>query len=381
MQSINQHIVDTTIQALPEGYEAVVFTGADIKIEKPHELVKTCEHSPVSLISRFKCWIGFYKDVMSWVKVNRNENIGLIYAVSNPPINSFLGVKLAKIYRAKFIYMEWDIYPQIIEESINNAFAKTVCKVWHWLNNIYLPQIDKLLTIGTHMSQSISNPVHKSIDVTIIPIYTDVDVMKPIPKEKNRFRIELGLLESFVVIYSGKMGIGHNIPLILDAADRLEESYPDIKFLLIGFGPGYEQAKKRIDAGSKNIILLDPQPDDVFPYSMASGDIGIVSEEVKLAKLFLPSKSYDMMACGLPLIGICTENDDLQELIQSNDVGSIVTDNSPETLANTIVKYYSNKNELAAKGNTARKLVENKYSRENVIRQYKDVFKEVTTIT
>lgn len=378
MQSINQHLVDTYIWALPEGTEAVVFTGTEIKVNSPHSVIKTPPHSPISLLSRFKCWMAYANSVHKWVVAHRNEKVDLIFAVSNPPINSFLGVWLKKKYHAKFVYMEWDIYPQVIEETIGVAPVKWLCRLWHMANNRIFGKIDKILTIGEKMKETISKPVKKPIDVTVVPLYTDVERMKPVPKEENKFREKMGLQDKFVIIYSGKMGIGHNIPLILDAAAMLEKEYPDIMFLMIGFGPGYELTDERVKCGAKNIVLLRPQPDDIFPFSMASGDVGIVSEEEKFAHLFLPSKSFDMMACGLPIIGITTDDDDLHNLIESNCVGKCVTDKQAETLKNTILHYYVNREELQRTGQNARNTAINQFSRSSISMLYKQIFKSIS---
>ena len=377
MQSINQQIVDTTLQALPEDSVVTLLTGTDIVLAAPHTVVKTTEHSPKSLLSRLKCWWAYYMDVKRWYAHHKRAHVDLIYAVSNPPINSFIGLWLKKKFDAKFVYMEWDIYPQIIEQSIRALPVKLVCKMWHMVNNRAFPKIDLMLTIGECMKQSICEPVCKPINISVVPICTDIIRMKPVPKTENPFRIEHSLEDKFVVIYSGKMGIGHRIPLILDAAKCLENEYPEVVFLMIGNGPGYEETKRRIEEGAKNIILLEPQPDSVFPYSMASGDIGIVSEEAKLAKLFLPSKSYDMMACGMPIVGICTECDDLQHLIEDNGVGLCVKDGSAQTLAESIVLLYQDEELRSEWGAKARMLVEKHYSRDTIREQYREIFLSV----
>lgn len=377
MQSINQQIVDTTIQALPEGSVVTLLTGTDVCLAAPHIVVKTAEHSPKSLLSRLKCWWAYYRDIKRWYSQHKHNRVDMIYAVSNPPINSFIGLWLKKKFGAKFVYMEWDIYPQIIEQSISALPVKLVCKMWHMANNRALPKIDRMLTIGECMKQSICEPVCKPINISVVPIYTDIIRMNPISKTENPFRIEHSLQDKFVVIYSGKMGIGHRIPLILDAAKCLENEYPEVVFLMIGFGPGYEDTKKRIEEGAKNIILMEPQPDSVFPYSMASGDIGIVSEEAELAKLFLPSKSYDMMACGMPIVGICTECDDLQHLIEDNGVGLCVKDGSAQTLAERIIHLYQNGQMRTDMGCKARMLMEKYYSRDTIREQYREIFLSV----
>lgn len=374
IQSINQHLVDTYIAALPEDTEAIVFTGTEIRVAVPHSVVKTPPHSPRSLISRFMCWGAYANAVRKWYVKHKREKIDLIFAVSNPPINSFLGVWLKKKFHAKFVYMEWDIYPQIIEETMNSILVKCVCKIWHIANNRVFRKIDRMLTIGEKMKLTICEPLKTPVDVLVVPLYTDVDRMKPVSKEENFFRRKLGLLDKFVVIYSGKMGIGHNISLILDAAALLEKEYQDIVFLMIGFGPGYDLTDERIKQGAKNIVLLRPQPDDVFPFSMASGDVGIVSEEDKFAHLFLPSKSFDMMACGLPIIGITTNDDDLHNLIDLNDVGICVTDKRAETLKNAILQYYENPMLLNKTSVRARKTVIDQYSRERIQKEYEGIF-------
>ena len=40
-----------------------------------------------------------------------------------------------------------------------------------------------------------------------------------------------------------------------------------------------------------------------------------LTQEERLAHLFLPSKTYSMMACGMPVIGLCSNKDDLKELL------------------------------------------------------------------
>lgn len=377
MQSINQHLVDTYISALPERTEAIVFTGTEIKVDAPHSIVKTPPHSPLSLVSRFKCWLAYAIAVRKWFKANKKKKVDLIFAVSNPPINSFLGVWLKKKFHAKFVYMEWDIYPQVIEETIGTVPVKCICRLWHMANNHVFPQIDKILTIGEKMKESICKPVKSPINVSVVPLYTDVERMKPVAKKENEFRRKLGLEDKFVVIYSGKMGIGHNIPLILDAAAMMENEYSDIVFLMIGFGPGYKLTDERVKCGAKNIVLLEPQPDDIFPFSMASGDVGIVSEEEKFAHLFLPSKSFDMMACGLPIVGITTVDDDLHNLIESNCVGKCVTDKQAETLKNAILYYYNNREELQRAGINARNAVVSQYTRSSISNLYKQIFESI----
>ena len=340
-------------QALGEDADIDIITGSQVRgntIESP-------KHDPRSFKSRLICWWKHYRFVMSWAKRHRDTHYDLIFAVSNPPINSFLGLKLKKLFHAPFVYMNWDLYPQVIEESMSNPVVQMVCKGWNWWNSRNYPKIDRMLTIGTVMAESLVKPLKTPIPVEVLPIAVDIDYLKPISKEENPFCIENDLVDKFVVLYSGKMGLGHNIELILEAAEKLKENR-NICFVFIGDGPKYPVVENFIkEHHSENIKLFPLQPDNVFPYSMACGDVGVVAQEAKMAHLFMPSKTYSMMACGQAILGIGTDHDDLYRLIHEYGIGRCVVDGELDSLVQTIEELFGDYRKLevlkAASRNTA----------------------------
>lgn len=372
-QVIPQWYVDLLTQALGEDADIDIITGSQVRgntIESP-------KHDPRSLKSRLICWWKHYRFVMSWAKRNRDTRYDLIFAISNPPINSFLGLKLKKLFHAPFVYMNWDLYPQVIEESISNPIVLMVCKGWHCWNSRNYPKIDRMLTIGTVMAESLVKPLKTPIPVEVLPIAVDIDYLKPIPKEENPFCIENDLMDKFVVLYSGKMGLGHNIELILEAAEKLKKNR-NICFVFIGDGPKYPVVENFIkEHHSENIKLFPLQPDNVFPYSMACGDVGIVTQEAKMAHLFMPSKTYSMMACGQVIVGICTEHDDLHRLLSDGCFGRAVTKASAEELALQIEELYNNTMQVIEMKVAARKAIEDTYSNKCIQGSYRRLFEMI----
>jgi len=311
-----------------------------------------------------------------WIKNNKDKHYDLIFAVSNPPVNSYVGLKLKKVFKAPFLYMNWDIYPQCIDYMIKNPLVHIGCKFWHRWNSKNYKKIDKMLTIGNVVAESINNDIKNKIDIDVIPIAVDTNRLKPIDKAENPFCEKHGLKDKFVVLYSGKMGYGHNIELILAAAERLKKN-KDILFMFIGEGQKYELVKKAIkNQKESNINLLPFQPEDILPFSMASGDVGIVAEEKEMAHLFMPSKTYSMTACAMPVIGLCSENDDLQRLIENNELGFAVKDENVDTLCEAIEKLYNEKETLNRYKERARKCTEEKFAFSVVEENYKALFEK-----
>lgn len=372
-QVIPQWYVDLLTRALGEDIDIDIITGSHVQgntIESP-------KHDSRSFKSRLICWVKHYRFVMSWAKRNRNTHYDLIFAVSNPPINSFIGLKLKKMFHAPFIYMNWDLYPQVIEESISNPIVQIVCKGWNWWNSRNYPKIDRMLTIGSVMAESMVKPLKIPIHVEVLPIAVDTDYLKPIPKTKNPFCIENDLIDKFVVLYSGKMGLGHNIELILEAAEKLKEN-KGICFVFIGEGPKYPVVENFIkEHHSENIKLFPLQPGDVFPYSMACGDVGIVTQEAKTAHLFMPSKTYSMMACGQAVLGIGTDHDDLYRLIQSNKLGICITNQSTDELTERIRKLSDTTDIIDSYQHNARETAVNEFSLSVIQEKYRLLFDEL----
>ena len=369
-QVIPQWYVDLLTEALGENVHIDIITGSQVQ----GNVIPSPKHDPSGFKSRLICWWKHLRFVNQWAAEHKNEQYDLIFAISNPPINSYIGLKLKKQFRAPFIYMNWDLYPQVIEQSIGNSIVQLACKAWNRWNSKNYPKIDRMLTIGDVMAESLVKPLKRPISVDVLPIAVDTDCLRPIPKEQNPFCKEHGLTDKFVVLYSGKMGLGHNIELILDAAEKLRGNRA-ICFVFIGEGPKYSVVENFIaEHRSENIKLFPLQPNDVFPYSMACGDIGVVTQEAEMAHLFMPSKTYSMMACGQAIVGIGTDHDDLYRLIQKEKIGVSVTEANAEVLVTKIEALFSDKAALAVYQRNARKTAEEKFSLDVIQDRYCRLF-------
>ena len=374
-QAIAQNELDQIVSAFPENSEITFLTGSPVS-HPDVEIVKTASHDPASLKSRLICWMKYGRDVRSWAKQHAGEHFDLIYGISNPPINAHLEVWLKKRFGAPCIYMNWDLYPQIIEGTYHNPVVQLICRIWHLYNSACYPKIDQMITIGSVMAESINAPLKRKIDIKIVPIACNTDLMRPRVSNGNPFLAEQNLEGKFIVLYSGKLGFGHNICCFLQAAELLRD-YPDIVFLFIGKGPRCAEVEEAIRLGAKNVRMLPYQPEDVVPYSMASGDVGIVSQEKKIAHLFLPSKTYTMMACGMPVVGLCTEHDDLKRLIEDSHAGFAITEHDPQKVAACIKKLYQDRELQRMLAQNARTYVVSHFSEPAVIEQYRKVFQSV----
>ena len=88
-----------------------------------------------------------------------------------------------------------------------------------------------------------------------------------------------------------------------EACIRNLSQNPDVIFLIIGDGDRRKWLETDIRKRKlKNCKLLPLQAVDKIPYSFASADLAIVSLGTMASGLSLPSKTFNFMSAGLPLL-------------------------------------------------------------------------------
>ncbi|OPX22707.1 MAG: hypothetical protein B1H04_04640, partial [Planctomycetales bacterium 4484_123] len=94
-----------------------------------------------------------------------------------------------------------------------------------------------MITLGRHMAETLRRHLADWGDVPLYVIdnWADTDFIRPLAKADNPFARRHGLVDKFVVSYSGAFGATHDMESIVAAAEALLD-LPDVHFLLIGGG-------------------------------------------------------------------------------------------------------------------------------------------------
>ena len=116
-------------------------------------------------------------------------------------------------------------------------------------------------TIGSVMAENLTDQFNVKRTnlghVGVIPPWADTDKIKPIDKDNNPLNCEFGQEGKITILYSGNMGISHDIDSILQAAKILKNE-ENIAFLLIGEGEKWQDAvdfQKDNELSPENIAM------------------------------------------------------------------------------------------------------------------------------
>lgn len=306
------------LEAFSEEYdELILCAGVIVPRSRPlPENVKVERTIPYNRTSK---WQRIYTWSIAFIKVLYlilfKYRKATLFLVSNPPFTTFLPL----FCKNPFFILIYDVFPDALVKHHVFSAKSIIIRFWEKVNkNVYARAL-RIFTLSKGMSNLISKYAPNTA-IEVVPIWSDNDFLKPLPRAENIFLQEQDLLNKFVVLYSGNLGRSHDVEILVDLAARL--SREPFFFLIIGEGDKYQSLSQLIaNSGLSNIRLLPWQPVEKVPYTLASADIGVVSLGKEASLLSVPSKTFSLMSVGVPILGIADHKSELADLISRYNLG------------------------------------------------------------
>lgn len=291
-----------------------------------------------------------FKRIFSWLKgslamfwiVLVHYRKAHIVAITNPPFTVFIPWLLG----CSFDLLIYDIYPDTL---VQYGYAKKtgiIYKVWAKLNRIAFKKARKIYTLTEGMKRLTSSyVVEPNKEVMVVPLWSEASDFEEIKKEDNLILKETNSQNKFVLVYSGNLGLTHPIEKLVELGDYLDP----IKFsiLIIGGGAKQKILEKLIkEKGHQHVSLLPWQPIEMLAHNLYAADINLVTLDSEASDLSIPSKTFNILSIGNPVLGICSQNSGLAELIEGNKCGLISDGLDIEELSKKIRLLEENRDEL-----------------------------------
>lgn len=301
-----------------------------------------------------------------------------ILVVTNPPFLAIICAIFRKFGGNPYIYLVFDVYP---ETAINLGILKKnsyIVKIWRWFNKLSFKYASEIIVIGRCMKKIISNQMPEEYEkkINTIHIWSNDKLIKPISKENNPFMSKWNLANKFVLIYSGNMGRFHDMETIMEAAKILNDNY-NILFLFVGEGYKKKYIMKYADNWKlKNCQFHTFVAKENLGYLLSCADVGLVSLCEGQEGLSVPSKTFGIMAAGVPVIGIISNNSEIARIIDEEKCGFVVQPGNTNELVSIILNLYNNRNVLNCMSLRAREIIDNKYNLNHAANQYYDLIRK-----
>lgn len=323
--------------------------------------------------SRYLSYLGFW--ITASLRCLTLPRHDVVVPLTTPPLLSCLAAILKAVKGSRVVCWSMDVYPDLgvlLGAVREDALFRVLDRLASWS----LRRADAVVALGPHMAERLAAKGVVPEKVHQLTVWEHADA--PVGTDCSAdFRAANGLDGRFVVLYSGNMGAAHEFDAMLDAADALRED-PGILFACIGGGPKRAAVEERCrERGLNNVRFLPYQPREVLQQSLRAGDVHLVTLRAGFEGLLVPSKFVGALRAGRPLLFVGPNSGEIPDVIRAGQCGIVIESGDGKGLAKAIVKLKEDGVLREQMGANARRVFEQKYTRERVTAKWIALLRQV----
>jgi len=297
-------------------------------------------------------------------------------------------------YKINFIHCHW-IIPQGFFVALLNAFTGIPYLLTAHGGDVYSFKKNPLIrlcsdfalkraktcTVNSKPTGQAVHSIRSSASIKVIPMGVDTRLFNP---EKNNAKIKerLNIQDSFLLAV-GRFAEKKGFKYLIQAMPRILEKKPQVKLVLIGFGPQEEELKRLIlELNLENSVLLPgSKTGDELAQYFATADIfigpSVVTESGDTegqGVVFL-----EAMASGTAVIA--SDVGGVRDAVRDMETGLLIPQKNPEAIAEKTLLLLENqelRNKLAVNGLS---LAKSEYSWEKTAERFLETYGQIISTT
>lgn len=277
-------------------------------------------------------------------------NPDVIVAMTDPPIEGIAGALVSRLSGRPFVYNLRDMYPDM---ALGGEIVRPASWVHRWeeLHRRALRRAARVIVLGEDMRERI---LAKGIDPARISVVRDaVPFTETLPPFDHPVVNEIRGSFRFVLVHAGNLGFYGAWQTLIKAAQMLEPE--GIGLVFIGEGARKSQIEDAA-RGCSNVRFLPFRPASELPYVMAAGDLHVVTVKRGLEGVVVPSKVYNILAAGRPLLAVATQETEVARFAERDGCGLAADPDDPGAVAEAVRSVLFDRYRLANMSQRAREL-------------------------
>lgn len=378
-QTSTAYILTEVAHRLGAQYEVHVLCGSsagEASVSDPLVTIHRCGSSTTSgrnLLVRsirmlsLTCrlvWCGFRK-------IRRGEPILI---VTNPaPL--MLGVSVLKrIKRSPMTLLVHDVFPEnTLAAGIFKSDRSPLFRLMRSVFNRAYRSADQLVVLGRDMSEVVRSKLgtEKRRKVHIIENWADTDQVS-LSSTRRELCPELNLTGKIVLQYAGNIG---RVQGLTDVVACLHESRNESLHLCVwGTGAALPELREYVTSRKIGNVSFHGAYDRSRQNEvLGSCDLAIISLSKHMYGMGVPSKSYNIMAAGRPILFVGDPRSEIALTVAERKIGYVVPNDREALTAFFKTIDGSVLDELRVQGRRARRVVEESYSRNVILNKFMEI--------
>ena len=327
-----------------------------------------------SLLGRLLDYLSFYL-LAAWRAI-RLPRMDVCVALTTPPFIGLLGAMLKNLRGTRLVLWTMDLYPEVpVAYGVMKSGSVLHRLLSHLSRSLY-GQASHIISLGEVMTERLIAAGADPQKITTVHNWVPGESVRPIPLDQSSARQSWGINGRVAIMYSGNLGLGHDLQTIVRAAKRLQDA-AGVSILFVGNGPMRRRLEKLThDLGLQCVEFHDPVPLESLADSLAAADIHLVSQKPGTQGLIVPSKLYGILAAGRPTIFIGPDDCEAAQILRESGAGLAVSPGNVEAVAEVLTRLAQSAELRRELGKRARAIYELRFGRDRSVSRIMGVIEQ-----
>jgi len=311
-----------------------------------------------SVIGRIVNYISFAASLTVYGLFTRTRP-DVLYAYHPPLTVGFAAAFVAAVRRISFVYDIQDMWPDSLAASGMFSYRTSLAIIGAICRCVYA-RADRIIVQSPGFKKLLIERGVPAAKIEVIYNWAN-ELEAGVPKACDLSAFELG--ERFNIVYAGTIGPSQSLDTVLHAAKLIEDTDPNIQFILVGDGIEVERLRALATTiGVRSVRIRPRMPQSEIGNLLAAADVLLVHlRDEELFRITIPSKTQFYLAMGKPIL--MSVRGDAADLVERAQAGIVVKPQDQQALANAARKLaHLPAQELAAMGARGRKFYESQLS-------------------
>lgn len=263
-------------------------------------------------------YLSFLLFAMAYGLLRRRPDVVIVG--SDPPFAVWAGLMAGR--GRPVVYYLQDLHPEFAIAS-KMIGVGVITQIWEAVHTFALRRVQMVICLGEVMAKRVQ--IKGVVEERIIVLPTGAWPAAGIPEASAIDEIRQGA--SIVALHAGNLGGAGTWDTFVKASQILEKG-AEIVFVGDGF--------KAASIAESGLRLIPFHPVEKLASVMAAGDLQIVTLRPGMEGLVVPSKLFNILAHGRPVLAVVPEQSEVARIVREWQCGFLVDPDDPEGVADKI---------------------------------------------
>jgi colanic acid biosynthesis glycosyl transferase WcaI len=252
------------------------------------------------------------------LRVLTAPRVDCVVALTSPPLVAALAALRCRLSGERFVYWVMDMNP---DEALAAGWLRPGVVAWllERISRFTLHAADAIVVLDRYMRERVLSKGMAEKRVWVVPPWSMDRYAFWDPEGRAAFRERHGLTGKYVVMYSGNHSPVHPLDTLLETAVRFGAD-PRFCFVFIGGGSEFRRLRGAAEAqGMVNIKFLPYEPIKSLSASLSAADLQAVVLGSAMVGTIHPSKLYNILAVGSPILYIGPEQSHISDIMDQKN--------------------------------------------------------------